>query len=404
MMSSRAAAFAWAVAALVIVALEVCAAAAGEDRTFAGSAQVDYHLVAGDETAASEPGTYTTFRGFTFESALKAAVDISDQLSANVKVCFGCHGFELDMAYFDWRPLDEIGLRAGRFSPSFGAFNLRHDPANHGLSDKPLPYDMGRMLRKGVWNNGVLPAPFPATGAEIGGTHWFESVAQLDYAVYAVSGFRNDVDPHPYDLDFQESHLLYYIDATPRPELGARVAFTVKASLGTDVTFGLSAMRGTYDPNNRFAYEIGGADLTIRAGRTAIRLEYVGRVQQFDTSYPWALKYSVASDRGNYFIKEGAYLELEQPLSSRFDLLARVDGLAHLGNVSLAEVGSGNVQPYANPLTSESTVVRETLGLAFTVQRNLRLKASGELWEFSDPDGEGHKTTLGGHFAAVGSF
>ena len=83
------------------------------------------------------------------------------KISANMKVCYGCHGFEADMMYFDVRVADELNFRVGRFSPSFGAFNLRHDPANHRLSDKPLPYDMGRMLRMRQWNMSVLPEPVP---------------------------------------------------------------------------------------------------------------------------------------------------------------------------------------------------------------------------------------------------
>jgi len=71
------------------------------------------------------------------------------------------------MIYFDLRAFDELNVRIGRFSPSFGSFNLRHDPGNHKLSDKPLPYDMGRMLRNATWNNGVLPSPFPDNGVEV---------------------------------------------------------------------------------------------------------------------------------------------------------------------------------------------------------------------------------------------
>ena len=33
------------------------------------------------------------------------------------------------MGYFDYRLMDELNVRVGRFSPSFGSFNLRQDPA-----------------------------------------------------------------------------------------------------------------------------------------------------------------------------------------------------------------------------------------------------------------------------------
>src|SRR5262245_23595564 len=137
-------------------AMLAAATAAATERNFAGSAQLDYLLV---PNATSADRGRNVFDGFPTEVALKLAADVSDHLSANVKVCYGCHGFELPMAYFDFRVADELVVRAGRFSPSFGAFNIRYDPANHSTSDKPLPYDMGRMLRLSEWNLGVLPSP-----------------------------------------------------------------------------------------------------------------------------------------------------------------------------------------------------------------------------------------------------
>jgi hypothetical protein len=381
-----------ALVAAVLLAALGSPADAGEDHNFAGSAQLDYHLVPSDVLAHTAPAPGTTFQGFTLEAALKVAVDVSEHLSANVKACFGCHGFELDMAYFDLRASDELNLRVGRFSPSFGVFNLRHDPANHLLSDKPLPYDMGRMLRKGDWGNGVLPSPFPMNGAEVDGTHWMGSVAQLDYAVYAVTGFKNDVDPHPVDFDLQESHLPYYVTSNPSPAGGGRVALTIKAAPATDVTLGASGMFGTYNPANTLTYFIGGADISVRFSRTTLRAEYLLRRQQFDTSDPGILQYAVATDRGDFFVKHGAFVEFEQPVASGLDILGRVDGLYRTGNVL---VGS--------PLTDKASVVRETLGLAYAIERNFRLKGSIEVWEFSYRDA-GRDAELSFHVGAVGSF
>jgi hypothetical protein len=146
------------------------------DRNFAGSAQLDYHLIASE----TDDGNQLGIDGFTAEVAFKVVADVSDRLSAAAKVCYGCHGFEMAMAYFDYRIFDELSFRAGRFSPSFGAFNLRHDPANPPLSSTPRPYDMGLMLRSNDWNLGVLPSPFPDNGVEIAGSHWFGERVQLD--------------------------------------------------------------------------------------------------------------------------------------------------------------------------------------------------------------------------------
>jgi hypothetical protein len=375
-----------------------------EERNFAGSAQLDYHVVTSEPAAVSAPGPATTFEGFTFEGAVKVAVDISDSLSANVKACYGCHGFELDMMYFDYRPVDQFNLRVGRFSPSFGSYNLRHDPANHVTADAPLPYDMGRMLRKGDWNNGVLPAPFPTNGVEINGTHWVGGVAQFDYAAYAVAGFKNDTDPNPTDLNFQESHLPYYLTSDPRPATGARVALTLRAGEGADTTLGASGVIGTYDPGNKLTYAILGADFSVRIRRTSLRMEYLLRRQQMDISNPDIFKYELGPTDGDFFTKQGAYVELEVPVTSALDALGRVDGLYRAGNVSNARVGSSSDTASYSPLTDKSYVLRETLALAYALERNIRLKGSVELWEFNYPDPTGRETELSFHIGAVGSF
>lgn len=376
--------------------LAVAGRASAVERTFAGSAQIDYLFVPTAKGLDANTGNGNTFDGFTLEATLKIAVDITDHVSANVKVCYGCHGFEADMAYFDLRAFDELNFRVGRFSPSFGAFNLRHDVANQKLSDKPLPYDMGRMLRNTYWNAGVMPAPFPDNGVEVDGTHWMGEAAQLDYAAYGVAGFRN-TGTNDTDINFVESHLpTFYVDNNARPTGGARLALTLKPSKLSDISFGASGQAGTYDNANQLLYGIAGADFSIRVQRTNFRLEYLVRRTEFDdspASQPF-FKYEFAPSQGNYFMKHGAYAELEQPIARDLDLVARVDGLARLGNV-----------PAGVPdLTSKSAVLRETLGLAYVVERNIRLKLSGEYYQWSDKDEDGHRTDVAIHAGVVGTF
>src|SRR4029079_10003578 len=126
------------------------------------------------------------------ELSLKLAVDLSEHTSASVKVCFACHGFEAGMAFVELRAADELHVRVGRMTPAFGAFPARHDPANHLTSDKPLPYDMGRMGRYTDFNEGVLPAPWVDNGIEIGGTRFFE-YGRLDYAAWLMSGPKSNL-------------------------------------------------------------------------------------------------------------------------------------------------------------------------------------------------------------------
>jgi hypothetical protein len=382
---------------LVLAGLALAAAlglAAGParalDRTFAGSVQLDEHFV------PLEPSTNAQtqiFEGFTTELSAKIAIDITSHISANVKVCYGCHGFETDMAYFDLRVADEFNLRVGRFSPSFGSFNLRHDPANHKLPDKPLPYDMGRMLRMRDWNLGVLPSPFPDNGVEIDGTHWLGDWLELDYAAYAVSGFK--AAQADLDLDFVQSHSgnLYYVDNNNTPAGGARLALTAKLGPSTDLTLGASGMGGYSDPQNEHLYVIFGADAWLRFGRTNLRLEWLARRQEFDTSNVTAFKYTIPPAGGDFFVKHGAYAELEQPLGPGVDGIVRVDGLLRMGNVAAS-----------SPLSSEAVVLRYTLGASIVMTRGVRLKLAPELWQFDYADRSGRKLEASLHAAIAGAF
>jgi hypothetical protein len=303
------------------------------------------------------------------------------------------------MAYFDYRVADELNVRAGRFSPSFGSFNLRHDVANHKLSDKPLPYDMGRMLRLRSWNLGVLPSPFPDTGVELNGTHWAGNSVQFDYAAYAVQGFRAAA-PHPLDIEFRLSHLFpnaYYIDNNGRPTVGGRIALTAKLGEGSDVTLGASGMYGTYDGANALTYAIWGGDVSLRIIRTFLRVEYLARRTQMDTQDPTLFARPLAPG-DDFFVKHGAYVELEQPLLPVLDLIGRVDGMYRIGNFP-AQTLSGDVPD----LSRHSSVLRYTLGASYLVERGLRLKLSAELWQFSDTDDDGHTLEMGFHAALVGT-
>jgi hypothetical protein len=383
--------FVVALTAIVAALLALASPASAIERNFAGSAQLDYHFV---PTARSAKAFPNTFDGFTMEFAGKLAVDFSERVSANMKVCYGCHGFEADMMYFDVRVADELNFRVGRFSPSFGAFNLRHDPANHRLSDKPLPYDMGRMLRMRQWNMSVLPSPFPDNGLEANGTKWLGSSVQFDYAAYAVTGFKAEKNPTDIDFKLSRSPQAYYVDQNARPTFGGRMALTFKLGETSDLTLGASSMYGTYDPNNDQSYLIIGGDVTLRVDKTNIRAEYLGRRTEFSTADKAIFKYVVPEERGDFSMKHGAYLEVEQGLTPELDLIGRVDGMYRVGNVEAA-----------SELSRRSSVFRYTLGTAYAIERGLRIKFSTELWEFSDRDAlTGRKVELSMHTALAGSF
>lgn len=354
---------------LLLLAVPSVSFAQDIERNFAGSAQLDYLAV---PTTLRARGF--TFDGFTTELAVKLAVDFTPNISANVKICYGCHGFETDMAFVDLRVADQLNFRVGRMNPSFGDFPLRHDPANHRSNSKPLPYDMGRMLRRVEWNMSIMPSPYVDNGAEVNGTQWFGDDVQLDYAGYIVSGFKGNNDALDLDYIQSRSGSLYYVDNNSEPAVGARLALTINFADTINGTFGASGMYGHYDPNAELEYLIAGLDTYLRFGELSVRAEYLLRKTEFAVgSMPdQRFRYGFDTQR-NFFVKDGFYAEAEYPIADWFEVLARFDGMRRVGNVA-----------QTSPLRSESAILRTTLGVNFLIERGMRIKLSGEFWDFSD--------------------
>jgi hypothetical protein len=339
-----------------------------QETNFAGSIQTNYMWVPTDADARRQ-----AFDGFTNELSLKAAVDLDDHISANVKLCYGCHGVELDMAFVDLRVVDALSFRVGRFNPAFGDFPLRHDPANHRTADKPLPYDMGRMLRMREWNMGVIPSPYVDQGLEINGMHWFGRFLQLDYAAYVVSGLRSA--PEDIDLDWMQSRSTYYVDNNSEPAVGGRLALTFDLAAFSVMTLGSSAMWGRADPDRDRSYVIVGLDAYLRLFDFELRGEYLVRRTEMAMDDPnERFRYGPVGDNyDDFFLKHGFYVEATAPLFERLELVGRFDGLRRKGNVLVT-----------SPLRDGSEILRYTAGFNVIFDASVRLKVSAELWDFSD--------------------
>jgi len=357
------------------------------ERNFSGSVQLDYLAVATEDVGRTQG-----LDGATVELSLKLAIDFDDEVSSNIKICVACHGIELGMAFFDIRKSDLLNFRVGRFTPRFGNFPLRHDPANHRTSDKPLPYDMGRMLRTTEWNMSVLPAPWVDNGIEISGTKFIGDTSRVDYAVYAIGGAKGNDDA--FDLDYVQSRSRnrYYVDNNSRPSVGARLAGSFGLTDNLTISLGASGMGGHYDPSNNLSYLVGGADFVLQYKRIFWRSEYlVRRTEVFLGDDPASrFKYGPGADGefDNFFIKDGFYSELEYPVSSKVDLIGRWDGMRRIGNVA------------ANSrLRSESAILRYTAALAYKMKVGLRIKSSIEFYDFSDFEDE-----VAMHIALAGPF
>jgi hypothetical protein len=354
-------------------------------RNFAGSVQLDY-MSAPTQGIAREDA----LDGATVELSLKLVMDFGEHVSSSVKVCVACHGLEVGMAFFDLRVADELNFRVGRFTPAFGEFPLRHDPANHRTSDKPLPYDMGRMLRMDDFNMSVLPAPWVDNGIEVNGTHFFGDAVQVDYAAYAVGGPRGAADSLDFDYKQSRSPESYYVDNNSRPVVGGHLAWTL---LTERVSFqlGSSAMAGTYDDANQLDFVLAGAQAILRVDDLVLRSEYLARRTEMSLGEMPAARFRYGPGEDGefdpYFLKEGFYTELEVPVQ-RFDFVLRWDGLRRRGNVDRT-----------SDLRADAGVLRYTAGGSFLLRESLRLKLSGELYDFSDFDDEAVV-----HFGIAGPF
>jgi hypothetical protein len=367
-------------ASIPALALVACVAAreAGAQeiqRNFVGSVQLDYLSIPTEDVADD-----IALDGATAELSLKVGVDFSENLSSNVKVCFACHGFEVGAAYFDLRAADELNFRVGRFTPSFGDFPVRHDPANHRTNDKPLPYDMGRMLHIRDWNMSILPAPWVDNGLEINGSHFFAELSQIDYAIYAIGGPRASADAVDFDFIQSRTPALYYIDNNSRPTVGGRLSGTLGFTAAAHLSLGASGMLGTYDPDNELSFWLLGADLVLRTEPFILRAEYLVRRTEMSLGLDPAsqFRYGPGAD-GKYdpwFIKDGFYTELEIPLGD-VDLVGRWDGLRRLGNTLTT-----------SELRSDSVLLRYTAALSYRIKAATRLKLSAEYYDSSDFDDE----------------
>jgi hypothetical protein len=333
--------------------------------TGAGSIYVNHpSLLTGDDEGQVLD---ETARGFNAEAAFKLAADVSPNVSANAKVCFGCHGFHADMAYFDWHVADEFNVRAGRFPVPFGEFYLRHDPANHRAATKPLPYTMGRMLRRKQFNLAVAPQPYPDNGVELFGT-LRTGGPELSYSAYAVGGLKGESG----ELDYIRSRSEYFTDNNRTPTMGGRLvaAFPdLPVHMLRWVAIGFSGLYGKYDDEGDLASWMVGADLYVRYGK----LNVIAEVMSRRTEIP---------DRPDLFQQElvdlwnqrdGFYVQTDGPVSRYVEWLFRFDGFRRRGPVLLGV-----------DLDDESSILRYTFGLNLIPTTGVKVKANYELWAFDD--------------------
>ena len=170
---------------------------------------------------------------------------------------------------------------------------------------------------------------------------------------------------------------VYYIDNNSEPALGARLALTFDLTDAVLMTVGASAMAGHLDPARENSYVVGGIDFYLRLWDFDVHAEYLLRRTEMALGSDPDSRFRYGPDEdGEYddhFIKDGFYVEANWPLFTRLELVARVDGLRRIGNVLLN-----------SKLRENSSVLRYTGGINIVLDGSVRLKFSGEFYDFTD--------------------
>ena len=124
--------------------------------------------------------------------------------------------------------------------------------------------------------------------------------------------------------------------------------------------------------------------MILRFKDVFLRFEYLSRKTKMDIKGDGddpatVFKYGPGSngEYDPYFVKDGAYAELEVPVHKRFTLVLREDGLRRRGNIV-----------NTSEMRSESVLIRHTAGVAVGLGQQVRLKLSFERYDFSDFDDE----------------
>ncbi|MGQ0504496.1 MAG: hypothetical protein ACT4TC_04190 [Myxococcaceae bacterium] len=370
-------AFVGAVCAVAVLA----ATSAKADINVSGSAYADYWYLSSDSARKN------ALSGFTPEASLKIEVDMHESLSLSARVCFGCHGLEVDRAHIDFTPTPAFNIQAGRIGVPFGEMSIRYDPTSHRSVSKPLIYEMGRMAYYGrnAFNLGVVPQPFVDTGFVLYGQVWMGENVQLWYGAYAVAGMKGEND-----FDYISMRTPYYVDNNLQPAGGGRLVLTFSSStpgaVFKDFSLGLSGMHGRYDSQRQRKYTAFGADASLRVGPLTLRGEAAWIRFDIDPTVP-GYRYQIIDP---FVEKGGFFAEAEHPLSRWLVILYRFDMLRRAG-VPL---------PDSNPLLSpDSRIYRYTQSVQFLLADSVYAKAAYEYWWLND-----FPSFHSIHFGVGGSF
>lgn len=303
--------------------------------------------------------------GFVGEFALSGRVAARDYgISANMRVCWGCHGIDLEEAAIQWQPWPWLTARAGRLNVSAGSLNSRHDFSVRRTISKPLTRIMGNMPRGREFNQGVLPAPYSDLGAGLT-FGWDTDIFGFEFEAFALRGLKGSVTS--VDIDFVSTR--DWADSNGEPSFGGRMSFDVPF-----VSLNFAYLWGNYDPGSRRSYHFASADLRARFGPVTIEGELAFR----STEYQDPIK----PDREKDFYKYGWWGQVTWQILEPLSVVVSVDSL-HVERIFLGANGP-TVNPALAITDDHNRIVRIQGGVGWTPWGGIMVRVMAEYWEFSD--------------------
>ncbi len=301
--------------------------------------------------------------GFVGEFALHARVAAPKAgVSANLRMCWGCHELELEEASFQWNPWPWMQVKAGRMAVNAGSYNSRHGFGVRRTISKPLVRSMGNMVRQTEFNHGVLPAPYVDNGASIQFSY-NSALIGVQTEWFLLTGLKGTGN----DIDFIRSR--QFRDTNGEPSFGGRVSVDVPF-----VSVNFAYLWGNYDPASRRSYQYFSADARIRAGPLTLEGEFAFRETE----------YTDADSRGgeNEFYKYGWWTQLTWNILEPLFVTAMVDTL-YVKNIFLGAFGPTTNEAVA--LTDDNNrIVRLVGGVGYTPWGGIMVRMNVEYWDFSD--------------------
>lgn len=301
--------------------------------------------------------------GINGEFALSGRVTHRDSgVAAHMKVCWGCHGLELESATIEWRPVEFLALRAGRLNVNAGSLNSRHDFTTRATISKPLTRIMGNMVRQTEFNHGVLPAPYVDNGLNLA-LDLGLGAATLRLDAFALAGLKGTGD----DIDFDRSR--DFPDNNGEPSFGAALGLELPV-----LSLNLAYLWGNYDADARRSYQFASADLRAHLGPVTLDAEFAWRQTQYD-------KAGNPGDEDQFW-KWGWWVQVDWQVIGDLHLTAAVDSLA-VKDMYLADFGL-TPDPTFAVTDANNRIVRGTFGISYTTIGGVLLRLNVEYWEFSD--------------------